>query len=83
MIKPHGIDPFEVQVTLDGRPLRTEEAGADVVVTENRSFFRVEEGRMYEVVALPEFGGHELQMSSKSDRFALFAMTFGAYAQGP
>ena len=60
-----------------------EEAGADVVVTENRSFFRVEEGRLYEVVALPEFGGHELQMSSKSDRFALFAMTFGAYAQGP
>ncbi len=60
VIKPHGIGPFEVQVTLDGRPLRPEEAGSDVVVTENRSFFRVEEGRLYEVVALPGFGGHEL-----------------------
>ena len=80
MIKPHGIDPFEVQVTLDERPLRTEEAGADVVVTENRSFFRAEEGRMYEVVALSAFSDHELQMNLKSARLALFAMTSGADA---
>lgn len=38
---------------------------------------------MYEVVALPEFGGHELKLSSNSDRFGLFAMAFGAYSQGP
>ena len=83
VIEPHGVGPFEVRVTLDGRPLRTEEAGADLVVTHDRSFFRVEEARMYEVVALPEFGGHELKLSSKSDRFGLFALTFGAYDQGP
>lgn len=82
VVKAHGAGPFEVQVTLDGRLLRREEAGADLVVTGNRSFFRVEEGRMYQVVALPEFGGHELTLSSNSDRFGLFAMTFGAYDQG-
>lgn len=83
VIEAHGAGPFEVQVTLDGRPIRPEEAGADLVVTDNRSFFWEEEGRMYEVVALPEFGGHELKLSSNSDRFGLFAMTFGAYSQGP
>ncbi len=83
VIEPQGVGPFEVQVSLDGRPLLPEEAGADIMFADNRSFFRVEEGRMYEVVALPEFGGHELQLSSKSDRFGLFALTFGAYDQGP
>lgn len=83
VIEPQGVGPFEVQVSLDGRPLLLEEAGADLVIADDRSFFRVEEARMYEVVALPEFGGHELQLSSKSERFGLFALTFGAYDQGP
>ncbi len=72
-----------MQVTIDGRPLRPEEAGADVVVTDSRSFFRVDEGRMYEVVALPEFSSHELKLSSNSPDFSFFAFTFGAYAEGP
>ena len=75
--------PFEVQVTLDGRPLATGEAGPDVVVADGRSFFRVDEGRLYEVVALPEYGSHELRLSSTSDQFALYAFTFGAYEEGP
>ena len=28
-------------------------------------------------------GGHELKLSSNSDGFALFAFTFGSYAEGP
>jgi len=83
VIDPQGGEPFQVRVTMDGRPLRAQEAGADIVITEDSSFFTVKEGRMYEVVALPEFGGHELRLSSNSDQFALFAFTFGAYAEGP
>jgi thiol-disulfide isomerase/thioredoxin len=83
VIDPKGEDPFDVQVTIDGRPLLPEEAGADVVVYEGRSFFRVDEGRLYEVVALPEFTGHELKLSANSKDFSLFAFTFGAYAGGP
>ena len=75
--------PVEVQVTLDGRPLRPEEAGPDMVIEDGRSFFRVDEGRLYEVVALPEYGTHELKLSSNSEDFALFAFTFGAYEEGP
>ncbi len=75
--------PFEVQVTIDGRPLSAEEAGPDVEVADGRSFFRVDEGRMYQVVALAEYSSHELRLSSTSDNFALFAFTFGAYQEGP
>ena len=75
--------PFEVQVTIDGRPLSAEEAGPDVVVADGRSFFRVDEGRLYQVVALAEYGSHDLRLSSTSDNFALFALTFGAYQEGP
>ena len=75
--------PFEVQVTIDGRPLSAEEAGPDVEVVDGRSFFRVDEGRMYQVVALAEYSSHELRLSSNSDNFALFAFTFGANLEGP
>ena len=83
VIDPEGGPPFEVQVTIDDRPLTSEEAGADLIVEGGRSFFKVDEPRLYEVVALPEFGGHELKLSSNSSDFAFFAFTFGAYAQGP
>ncbi|MCH8199639.1 MAG: redoxin domain-containing protein, partial [Chloroflexi bacterium] len=61
-----GTEPFEVQVTLDGRPLRAEEAGSDVVIEGSRSYFLVDEARLYEVVALPEYGERELTFSSNS-----------------
>lgn len=83
VIDPKGGEPFDVQVTIDGRPLLPEEAGADMIFSEGRSFFRVDEGRMYEVLALPEFTGHELKLSANSKDFSLFAFTFGAYAGGP
>ena len=83
VIDPQGGFPFEVRVTIDGRPLRSEEAGADVLIADGRSFFSVDEARLYEVVALPEFGGHELRLSSTSNNFSLFAFTFGAYEKGP
>ena len=83
VIDPEGGEPFEVQVTIDGRSLLPEEAGADLVVEEGRSFFRVDEARMYEVVALADFSGHELTLSSNSPDFSFFAFTFGAYAEGP
>ena len=83
VIDPQGDDPFDVQVTIDNRALTAEEGGADLVIADGHSFFRVTDGRLYEVVALPEFGVHELKLSSNSPDFAFFAFTFGAYEQGP
>ena len=74
---------FEVLVTLDGRPLKPSEAGADLIAADGRSYFTVNGGRMYEVVALSDNGEHELKLSSNSDDFALYAFTFGANSQGP
>ena len=83
VINPEKPASFEVQVTIDGRPLNPSEAGADLIVADGRSYFTVNGGRLYQVVALPEYGEHELKLSSNSDDFALFAFTFGANSQGP
>ena len=83
MISPEKPESFEVQVTMDGRPLDPSEAGADLIVADGRSYFTVNGGRMYQIVALPEYGEHELKLSSNSDDFALFAFTFGANSQVP
>ena len=83
VINPEGGPPFDVLVTIDDRPLTPEEAGADLILEDGRSFFRVDEARLYEVVALPEFGSHELKLRVNSPDFAFFAFTFGAYAEGP
>ena len=74
-----GVAPFDVQVTLADAPLKENEAGADVVVEADRSYFTVDEPRLYEVVSLPEFGEGELKFASNSADFALFALTFGSY----
>jgi hypothetical protein len=83
VISPEDQAPFEVRVTLDGRPLGPSETGADMILADGRSYFTVNGGRMYQVVAMPEFEEHELKLSSNSDDFALFAFTFGANSQGP
>ena len=83
VIEPRVREPFEVQLTMDGRPLRPEEAGADVTFQDGRSFVVVDEPRMYQLVELSVFADHELKLSAKSEGFALFAFTFGAYLEGP
>ena len=74
---------YEVQVTLDGAPVAQEAAGEDLIVEADRSYFVVDEPRLYAIIELDEFSAHELTLSSNSDQFALFAFTFGAYPEGP
>ena len=76
-----GAEPFEVEVTLHDRPLTAEEAGEDIVIEDERSYFTVDEARLYNVVSLPEFSEGELKLLSNSPDFALFALTFGSYAE--
>ena len=83
VIEPEGGLPFDILVTLDDRPLTDLEAGSDLILKGNRSFFTVDEPRMYEVVALPEVGDHELKLKVASADMAFFSFTFGAYPGGP
>ncbi len=83
VLNPPRDEPFEVYIEIDGRPLRPEEAGADVVFdAEGRSLIRVDEPRHYAIVELQEWGEHELKLASNSDNFAIFALTFGNYLEG-
>ena len=78
---PQG-EAFEVDVTLDGRPLTQDEAGQDLIVEAGRSYLLVDSPRLFAVVELGRFEAHELKLASNSDRFALYAFTFGAYDEG-
>ena len=76
-------EPYTVRVTLDDRPLTETQAGVDVMFdSDSESFVLVEESRMYNLINLPEYGGGELKLSSESDKFTVFAFTFGAYEGG-
>lgn len=76
--------PAEVMVRLDGAPLRPEEAGPDVTWdADGRSMVLVDEPRMYRVVELSGLGDRVLELSVNAQGFAIYAVTFGAYTEGP
>ncbi len=79
-----GEQTFPVVVTLDGGPIPQALWGSDIELdAEGRTVFRADSARMYRIVEAPEYGGHELTFSANSDRFGVFAFTFGSYASGP
>ena len=83
VIDPPESEEFKVYVEIDDRPLTDEEAGVDIEHdADGNSFFTVDEGRMYKIVEVPEFGSHVLKLSSDSSNFAIFAFTFGVYDGG-
>ena len=77
------LQPLDVRVTVDDAPMDPERAGVDVMFDdEGNSYIRVDESRMYRVVNMDAFGGHELKLSSTSPNMELFAFTFGGYEGG-
>ncbi|MCY4527997.1 MAG: redoxin domain-containing protein [Chloroflexi bacterium] len=75
-------DPYDVRVLVNDEPVKEEQAGLDIQWDdEGNSFITVEEPRMYRVIQLDDFEGHELKLSSNSDQFRVFAYTFGAYVE--
>ncbi len=76
--------PFPMLVTLDDAPIPQALWGADVELDpEGRTIVTIDSPRMYRLVEAPEYGGHELKLSANSDRFSVFAFTFGSYDTGP
>ncbi|MYI83439.1 MAG: redoxin domain-containing protein, partial [Chloroflexi bacterium] len=83
VLEPPAGESYDVYIRIDGRPLTPEEAGGDVKFDEaGNSFIHVNEPRHYAIVELPDFGEHELQLASNSDKFGIFALTFGSYREG-
>ena len=74
---------LKVLVTMDEAPIPKNDAGVDIEFDSvGNSYINVNEARMYNVVNLMEFGGHELKLSSNSSGFSVFAYTFGVYEGG-
>ncbi len=75
-----GTPSVEVRVTIDGAPLAPDQAGEDVTFAEDgTTYIVVDSPKMYRVVKLAMFEGHELRLSTNSPDLSLFAYTFGSY----
>ncbi len=75
-------EPYDVRVLVNDEPVKEEQAGLDVQWDdEGNSYLTVYEPRMYRIIQLDNFEGHELKLSSNSDQFRVFAYTFGAYVE--
>ena len=83
VMAPVNGNAYQVRVILDGKPIAMDAAGNDVEYdADGNAYVRVDQARMYNIVNLSEYGGHELKLSSNSAEFSLFAYTFGAYDGG-
>ena len=77
VIKPEGEKQFQVMISQDGAPLTAENKGDDVVTdNEGRSFILVKQPKLYNIVRNKEFGEHSLKLSSRSNGFALYSISF-------
>ena len=84
VMAPGPTGPSTVWLTIDGGPVPEEWAGADVLFdTSGNSYLLVNESRMYRLIELPRYGGHELRLATDAPGLELFAFTFGSYESGP
>lgn len=69
--------PSDVFVLQDGLPLTDENAGSDIRFDENRkSYIRVAEPRMFNLIRNKEFGEHRLRLVTASHHLSLYSFTF-------
>jgi len=77
VIKPEGEKNFQVFVMQDDVYLTPDNKGDDVRIdAEGRSFLLIDEAHLYNVVKNKEFGEHKLKLSTRSNGFALYALSF-------
>ncbi len=70
-------------VKLNDKFLSKDSTGKNIEFDDSgRSFFRVNEPKMYSLIILTESGEHTLKIYSKQKDFSLFAFTFGNYKDG-
>lgn len=70
---------YDVILTLDDKPIPEDMKGKDVLYDElGRSFVRVNEGRMYNLISGERYGVYTLKLYTNSDAFSLYSFTFGS-----
>lgn len=77
VVNPIGEKGFQVFVYHDDRPVSRGDKGCDIRYDEEgKSYFIVKEPRVYNLVKNREFGSHNLKLLSRSNGFALYAVSF-------
>ena len=78
VIRPEGTEPFQVDVTTDGRPIPEAHRGDDVQEdADGRTYFTVDSPRLYTIVRADTILNQELRLSVESEDFNLYTFTFG------
>lgn len=74
---------FDVIIEVDGRPLKSEDAGEDIEYDdEGRSFIHVDRAKEYRVIEQQKSTEREVKFLTTSPDFAMFAVTFGNNLDG-
>ncbi len=82
ILTPRNDETFKVLVKLDGEYLNESNKGKNVVIeNDGKSYLVVDNPGFFSVVEAPEYGVYNLELSSNSSDFALFAFTFDVYAE--
>jgi thiol-disulfide isomerase/thioredoxin len=77
VIKPEGEKGFQVFVEHDDTPLSRGDRGADIRYDEEgRSYFVIDEARLFNIILNRGFGEHKLKLSTRSNGFALYSISF-------
>jgi thiol-disulfide isomerase/thioredoxin len=77
VIKPEGEKKFQVFIQQDDAFLNSDSRGDDVRVDdEGRSYILVNDAKLYNIVKNKEFGEHKLKLTTRSNGFALYSMSF-------
>ncbi len=77
VIRPVGEKGFQVFVQHDDKPISRGDKGADIRYNEEgRSYFVVNDARLYNIVLNREFGEHKLILSTRSNGFAIYSLSF-------
>lgn len=79
VIKPEGESNFQIFVMQDRGYLTGENKGTDVLLDdEGRSYMLISEPRLYNIVKNREFGEHTVKLSSRSNGFAIYSISFAS-----
>ncbi len=77
IIRSVGEKGFQVFVQQDDKHLPRNAKGTDILYDEEgRSYFIVDDARLYNIVNNKEFGEHKLKMSTRSNGFAIYSIVF-------
>lgn len=77
IIKPEGESNFQVFIQQNGQYLSRANKGDDIRIDEQgRSYLVVTNASLYNIVKNKEFGEHTLKLSTRSNGFALYSVSF-------